>query len=330
MTAPRSDPPPDVNRALFALLTVQLLFGLLPVAGKVAMPVFGAGGVACWRVVGGAAVFSALCWARGLVPLPWRDQGRALVCAMLGIASNQLLYLYGLSRTTAVNATMIVTMVPVITYVVAMLAGVEALSGRRALGILLGLCGVAVLVSGDLHGAALVGDLMVLGNTVSYAIYLVLARPLLARYAPLQVIAAVFLWAVPVTVGVVGLVDGLPDPSLILSAPGASVVDPALEAARAASDPRLALLFVVLGPTIGTYWLNLYALQRVPPSTVALFIYLQPVISALSAGRVLGEAPGGRTWVAGLLSGAGVWLASRPARAAPVPARPTQPGGGTG
>jgi drug/metabolite transporter (DMT)-like permease len=144
------------------------------------------------------------------------------------------------------------------------------------------------------------------------------------------VIAAVFLWAVPVTVGVVGLVDGLPDPSLILSAPGTSVVDPALEAARAASDPRLALLFVVLGPTIGTYWLNLYALQRVPPSTVALFIYLQPVISALSAGRVLGEAPGGRTWVAGLLSGAGVWLASRPARAAPVPARPTQPGGGTG
>ena len=291
---------------MLALLAVQILFGLLPVAGKVAMSAYGAGGVACARVVGGAVAFWGLCRALG-VAIPAWEGGRVLACALLGIVANQTLYIYGLQRTAAVHATMIVTLVPVVTYAVAVAAGAERLSGRRALGIVAGLSGALLLVAGDLEGGAWLGDLMVLGNTVSYAVYLVLARPILARYSPLGLIAAVFVWAVPVTTAIVWLSGDLPSLGAYLAAPAGQ----AGQDMGWASDPRAALLFVVLGPTIGTYYLNLYALQRVPPSTVALFIYLQPLISAASALAVLGEAPEWQAWAAGGLSAAGVWLASR-------------------
>jgi drug/metabolite transporter (DMT)-like permease len=74
--------------------------------------------------------------------------------------------------------------------------------------------------------------------------------------------------------------------------------------------------FVVLGPTIGSYWLNLFALRTVPASVVALFIYLQPAIAAVLALPLLGERPTMRLLGAGVVTFAGVWIATRPPPAA--------------
>jgi drug/metabolite transporter (DMT)-like permease len=280
--------------ALSALLVVQLLFGAMPVVGKLAIGAFGPSGVAFLRMAGGMVAFQALRALLKLPGIPLRDQPAVALCAVLGISANQLLFLNGLSRTSATHAALLTTTIPVLTMLVAAVLGREKLHTRRVLGILVALGGVLVLIAGkDPTGrASVLGDLMIFGNAAVYAAYLILSRDLLARHAPLSVLAWLFTW---------GLLTALPFTGL-----------PDLTGRT--TEGWMAAGFIVLGPTIASYWLNLYALRTVPASVVALFIYLQPSIAAALAVPLLNERPTARLGVAAALTFAGVWLATRPAR----------------
>ncbi len=277
--------------ALAALLVVQLLFGAMPVVGKLAIAGFGAPGVAFLRMAGGVVAFHVARVALRLPGIPPRDQPVVALCAVLGISANQLLFLHGLARTSASHAALLTTTIPVLTMLVAAALGRERLHARRVAGIVVALAGVLVLVLGkDPTGrATILGDLLIFANATVYAGYLVLSRDLLGRHAPLAVLPWLFTW---------GLVTALP----FIGVP---------DLAGRSTDAWLAAGFVVLGPTIGSYWLNLYALRTVPASVVALFVYLQPSIAAALAIPLLGESPTARLLVAGGLSFAGVWLATR-------------------
>lgn len=288
------DPRVPSGRALAALLVVQLLFGAMPVVGKFAIASFGAGGLAFFRICGAALAFRAIASATAAPPMPWSAQPRLMLCAVLGVSANQLLFLHGLARTSATHAALITTTIPVQTLLVAMLLGREPLRGRRLLGVALALAGVLTLLTTRSAAGteSVTGDLMVLANAGCYAGYLVLSRDLLARHAPLSVLPWLFGW---------GLVTALPFTGL-----------PSV--AGASAEGWAAAAFIVLGPTIGSYWLNLVALRTVPASVVALFIYLQPFIAATLAVPLLGERPTLRMAAAAALTFAGVWLATRSGR----------------
>lgn len=285
---PRENVPPAT---LAALITVQVLFGMFPVAGKLAIDGFGAGGVSALRILGAAVFFQVVRIARREARVPWSEMPLFALCAALGIASNQLLFLYGLARTSATHAALLTTMIPVFTITIAIATGREVFRWERGLGIMIALLGAASLISGRRLGGdpALVGDLMIVANTFVYSLFLILSRELLARWPPLTAVAWFFTWAIPMVLPVTGL------PTLT----GVSTV------------AWVALAFCVLGPTIGSYFLNLFALRQVPSSVVALFIYLQPFVAALFASWWLGERLTLRTVFAGALSFAGVWLATK-------------------
>ncbi|MDP2312467.1 MAG: DMT family transporter [Pseudomonadota bacterium] len=280
------------GRALASLLVVQLLFGAMPVVGKLAIAAFGASGVAFLRMAGGMIAFQTLRAVLRLPGIPLRDQPAVALCAVLGVSANQLLFLNGLSRTSATHAALLTTSIPVLTMLVAAILGRERLHARRVLGIVVALAGVLTLILGkDPTGKSThIGDLLIFGNATVYAAYLVLSRDLLSRHAPLSVLAWLFTW---------GLLTALPFTGL-----------PTLEGHT--TEGWLAVTFIVLGPTIASYWLNLYALRSVPASVVALFIYLQPPIAAAMAIPLLDERPTARLGVSALLTFAGVWLATRP------------------
>ncbi len=288
-----SEPPAatERRRALAALVTVQVLFGSLPVVAQLAFPAFGAWGVAAWRL--GAAALAFHVWARATrMPwLPWREHPRVVLLALLGVSGNQLLFLEGLSRTSALHAALLTTTIPVLTLVAAVALGRESLSWRRAAGIPVALAGVLVLLSQrDPSGhATLLGDAMIVANASIYSLYLVLSRDLLARWPTMSVLPWLFTW---------GFLTALP----LTGLPSVSVEDPRAWAA---------LVWVVLGPTIGTYWLNLVALRVLPSSTVALLIYLQPFVAAALALPLLGEAPTWAMCVAACITFAGVRMATR-------------------
>lgn len=284
-------PPALPVRAVVALLVVQLLFGLHPVAAKLAFPAFGPGGVSLARVVGAALVFQAVRLARREPGLPWRVHGRVVGAALFGVVANQLLFVYGLARTTATHAALLIVIVPVAALIVAILTGRERFLPHRAIGIVIALAGAALVVTGRgaLSGGEGIGDAMVLGNAVCYGIFLVLGRDLLLTIPPWTLAATLFTWSVPLVM----VVTGVPVP-----------VNPTPTA-------WLALASVVFGSTVGTYLLNLLALRSVPASVVAVFVCLQPVVAALLAIPLLDETLDARTLWAGVVTVVGMLVATR-------------------
>ena len=291
---------PDLRvpvRQLAALVTVQLVFGLHPIASKLVFPAFGAAGVCAARAIGAAAFFQL---ARLVAREPAMNaalHGRVAVASLLGIVSNQLLFMYGLQRTTATHATLLIVTVPVATLFIAILARRERPLRHRVAGITLAFLGAAIVVSGrgSTEGGDLVGDLMIVANALAYGGYLVLSRDLLKQVPPLTLAAWLFTWGAPAVL----VITGIP-----------------MANAATATD-WVVLAFIVLGPTIGTYFLNLFALRSLPSSVVAVFVCLQPVVTGVLAVPLLGETLTLRTLVAGALTMIGVTVATRPETPSP-------------
>jgi drug/metabolite transporter (DMT)-like permease len=280
---------------IWALLAVQVLFGANSVAGRFALEYVGPQGLLVMRVVGATLVFWLVRIVQSEAPVPFSraDWWIMMACSLLGVTVNQGLFLWGLSLSTAVNVTLIGTSIPVFTVAMAAAAGHERLSAARLLGIALALAGVLYLSGIDHRGLdrASIGDLLILANALCYAGYLVLMRRLMLRHPPMQVIRWVF------TLGVVTALPFLLVPGLVRQMP----MPPAI---------YLVFVFMVLGPTVMAYFLNNWALQRVESSTVATFIYLQPLVATALAVPLLGERPTARTAVGALLVFSGVLVAT--------------------
>src|SRR5690606_165204 len=272
--------PPDAGarraraQGVAALLAVQVFFGLFPLFGKLALHAFAPRAIAGWRIAAGAVVLVAIAGARhGRRVWPARaDLLRLQVCALLGIAINQVLYLEGLQRAPSVNAALVMGLIPVFVAVLGIACGQERLRPWRAAGTLLAASGTVLLLRRtgvDLGAEYVAGNLLMIANAFSYSVYLVAAKPLAMRYPSLVLTAWLFVlsaWTVP------------------LFADDAEWVPAAGD--RAA---WLWLADVPLFPTGLAYLLNAYALARVSASTTAVLIFVQPVLAAGAGRFVLGE-----------------------------------------
>ena len=290
----------DLIRPHLALLTVQILFGTWPIFGKVVLQSMSASSLVVCRLAGAALAFILL--QRKLTPLvkmPAKDFWLLVLCSMLGVVGNQFLYVKGLSLSTVINVTLLNTTIPVFTLFVSILFGHDQLSFRRLIGIVLAAGGVVYLVNplrADLSPETTAGNLLIVSNSLLYAIYIVISKSLLERYGALNVITWVFLIGLVPIVGVG--VYSLPQENL--GAISASV--------------WLMLVYIIIFPTVGAYYLNAWALTKVPPSMVAIYIYLQPLIAFGFAPLLLGEQWNSRTIIAALLIFAGVAVVTKRGR----------------
>lgn len=299
--AHESGPESGRSRAYLALAGVQLFFGLFPVFGKLAFEAFSPQAVGAWRIAAGALVLglvAALVHGRKLVP-PRADLPLVALASFLGIALNMVLYLEGLARTNATTATLLMGLIPVFTFVVALLAGQERFSPVRACGVVLALLGATALRWAESEGRFAIdwlGLLLLAGNALSYSIYFVLTRPLARRHPPLCVIAWMFAFSLPAAAWLAGRVELAPP---------------------ADATQWWSLAFILAFPTVLAYLFNVYALSRVSASTTAVGIYAQPFVAALAGWWLLGDQPTRGMLVAGVLVFLGLALVLR----RPAPAR---------
>lgn len=292
MSEPDQRPAP---RVIGVLLLVQLFFGLHYVAGKVLLESIDPAAWALVRVVAAAALLQLLILRR---PAKRPDRKEWLLLAtfsLFGVVVNQVLFVEGLSRTTPAHSALIMTTIPLLTILFAVLLRKESLSWPRAAGLVLALAGVWILLRADrfrVEGDLLFGDLLTLGNAASFSLFLVLSREYLIKHDPLVAITRVF------TLGSIGVaIYGL----LPLSRVVPSELPP---------EAWWLAIFIVIFPTVGAYFLNYWALSRVSSSLVALFIYLQPLVATTMQWALGKGVPGPRFYFAALLVFAGVALGS--------------------
>lgn len=275
-----------------ALLAVQIMFGTWPILGKITLRSVSSTSLVGFRILGAALIFTL--FKRNLTTLwklPKRIIAWLVVSSLLGVVGNQLFFVKGLSLSTAINATLLTATIPVTTLLVSMVLGYERAKLRHFIGIALAAAGVIYLVDpwrANFSSQTTLGNVILILSAFFYGSYLAVSRDLFRRYGALDVITWIFL---------VGALMTLPIALYSWSVDSWQGISAGF---------WLAVLYIVLVPTVGAYYLNSWAITRVPPSVVAIYIYLQPVIAFGIAPLVLGESWTSRTLVACLLILAGV------------------------
>lgn len=261
-------------RVHLALLFVQLTFGGFSVVGKYALMHIEPLAMASMRVIFAAPILFLIALQRDRALPPRKELPGLAMLGFFGVFINQVLFIVGLNYTTAINATILMPSIPVFTAGIALLLRMEKLTTARALGIASAVAGALIILDiGNLSfsGDAAFGNLLILINCASYALFLVLARPVLLRIPPLTVTAWTFLFG---GVGVVAL--GFED---LLATPFSTLPAAAW----------LSIAYILLLPTLINYVLNVWAVKRSSSSLVAAYTTLQPVVATFLAVLLLGE-----------------------------------------
>lgn len=255
-------------------------------------------GLVCIRVTGGLLLFSLFHFLFVRESVENKDIPKLILCGIFGVVLNQLMFLKGLSLTSPINASLIMITTPILVMLIASFLIKERITLNKAAGIGLGALGVLIiqLQGGENVSGDLLGDIFIFLNASSYALYLVMVKPLMAKYDPFTVLKWVFGIGLPM-VWVVGFQEF-------------SVI----EWESFPTGIWAALGYIVIGTTFLTYLLNMFALKRVNPSLVGIYIYTQPIIAAVIAVSLGKESLNPTKIVAAILIFIGVYLVSRKSR----------------
>jgi drug/metabolite transporter (DMT)-like permease len=273
------------------------MFGSAPILGKFALTTFPPLAIVGFRVAGAAFAFYFLQRFRGNLRLERRSHYLYFALfSCFGVICNQLLFFKGLSLTTATNTSLLAVMIPVFAILVSVLIGNDNISRQKTLGVILAAGGVIYLIdptNASFSSETTQGDILIILNCLSYGIYVAISKKLITHYGALKSIAWVFLFAslINVPVGLISLQS--------------------VDVSQVSLNSWLTLAGIVIFPTILAYYWNTWALARVEPSVVAVYIYLQPLIGTFLAVFVLGEDWKPRIFPAMVLIFTGVFLVTR-------------------
>jgi drug/metabolite transporter (DMT)-like permease len=233
----------------------------------------------------------------GKVKFDRKDLPRFLICALTGIVINQLFFIKGVSLTTVIHSSLLSLGSPIFITIIAAWLLKEGFTVLKGIGLACGVGGASILIlMKDQSGTAsnmVLGDILVLINAISYAFYLVLVRPLMAKYSGIQVLRWIF------TLGAIGILPvGIP---YMISTSWVSFD----------FQHWMVLAYVAIFSTFVAYLLTVQSIQMIGSSATGAFIYTQPVFAAIFAMLFTGEYFTFYKLVAALLIFTGVYLVNR-------------------
>lgn len=202
-----------------------------------------------------------------------KDLAGIALSSFFGVAANMLMFFEGLANTSPINASVLMMVTPVFVFIIYTVVNKEGISWIKAAGIVLAAIGAMMLMGGarlSFSKATLYGDVLIMLNALSYAIYLVYVKRFLVKYNPITVskwnFVFGFMMVFPFGVGGLEGIDWASFPPFIW----------------------FIFTFVLVGTTFITYLLNAWALQRASSTLVGSYIYLQPVIATILALTIQG------------------------------------------
>ena len=257
--------------AVIATSIATLIYGVSFTVAKDVMPFYiKPFGFILLRVLGAAIIF----WLLGLFVKSEKiekcDYKKIALAAFFGVGLNMLTFFKGLSYTTPISASVMMVTSPILVLIFSAIIIKKSIGRNRILGILIGLIGAVILIvygnsaDGNASNRTL-GNFLVFVNAASYALYLVLAKNLISKYNPIVFVKWLYLF---------GLFYVIPFGFAEIAEVNWQIIP---------SSIYLKIGFVIVFTTCITYLFNLFALSKLKPTTVSVFIYLQPVIATIYA-----------------------------------------------
>jgi drug/metabolite transporter (DMT)-like permease len=269
----------NISKNLLAHLSViaaNIIYGLNYTIAKEIMPDYlQPFALTLCRVVVASVLFWLLSFFYQTEKIDRKDIKTLIFAALFGVAVNQLMFLKGLNYTSPIDASIIMTVNPILVLLVSAVVVGEVINFRKISGIIIGATGaiLLILMSGgqlDFSSDNFLGNLLVFLNALSYGIYLVIVKTLMMKYKPATVLKWVFsigfLFIFPVGYEELSQTLWQSIPAYIW----------------------WAIAYVLIATTFLAYLLNVYGLQYVNASTVSIYIYSQPVIASF-VSVVLGK-----------------------------------------
>lgn len=259
-----------ILKAHIALFFVNALYGASHVIAKGVMPNYLTPNVfILFRAAGATLLF----WlVKGFMVREKVERSDLFLLAasgLFGVTVNQLCFFHGLNLSSSINSGIIMTVNPILVVILSFFILKEGITWRKSVGIAVGATGAVMLTltAGTAGGDSIIGDLFLFINAASYAVYLVIAKPLMKKYGPLTVITYVFTF---------GLIFMLLFPPVLGDLFSTEFVD-------LPTDIIWKIVYVVVGVTFLTYLLTMYGLKYLSPSVSSAYIYLQPVLVMIFA-----------------------------------------------
>lgn len=253
--------------ALLAATAASVIYGVNHTIAKGLMPdVIEPFGFIFLRISGAAVLFWLVSFFFPSEKVERSDWFRIIACAFFGMTLNMLMFFKGLSLSTPINSSVVITLVPVLLLIMSAVFLKEKITWRKSIGIGLGLIGALMLILFGMKTQTNapnipMGNILFIINATSYSIYLIIVKPLVSKYSSITLMKWFFLFAFIINIPI-GINEFV-----------------AVEWSQLPLDTIWKLSFVVIGTTFFTYLFNVYALKQLKPSTIGAFIYLQPVLA---------------------------------------------------
>jgi drug/metabolite transporter (DMT)-like permease len=254
----------NILKAHLALLGANVIYGANYLIAKGVMPnKIGPSAFIFLRILGAGLLFWLIKYFIK-EKINKKDFPKLILCGLLGVAANQLLFFHGLNLTSPIDASIIITAIPIVVLIFSAIILKEKITKNKLLGLAIGGVGAVLLIwyGNTAEGTStFLGNLLIFINACCYGLYLVLIKPLMKKYSPLTVISWVFLFGFFFM-----LPFGIPD---ILKTDFSTFT----------TNTYIAVAFVIIGTTFLAYLFNIYALKTVAPSVTGSYVYLQPAVS---------------------------------------------------
>lgn len=283
-----------------AILATNFIFGLnTPIAKTIVPTWISPYGLTLLRMSFAAIIF----WIVGIFVAKEKISTRDLVViffgALFGLVGAQLSFANALLYTSPVNISIIAAMTPVVVMLLAALVLKEPITFKKAAGVLIGASGALLIILHSINGTSkagsMLGNLLCIVNVITYAIYLVITRPVSQRYSPITLMKWMFLFS-----ALISLPLGFTD---LIEAPA---FQSGIEL-----HVLLRIAYIVIMATGIAYFLVPMALRRIRPTTASMYNNLQPIIASIIAILIGQDVFSWDKPAAALLVFAGVYLVTQ-------------------
>ena len=258
----------NIKGHLFAL-SANILWGLMAPIGKSALAEFSALSVTTFRMVGAAGCFWLLSLFCKREEVDHRDMLKIFFAALFALVFNQGVYIFGLSMTSPIDASIVTTTLPIVTMIVAAIYLKEPVTNKKVMGIFVGAMGALILIMSSQGaasgGGSILGDLLCLIAQISFSIYLTVFKGLSQSYSPITLNKWMFVYA------------------SMCYIPFSYHDIAAIEWGGISTAALLQVGYVVVGGSFLAYICIMTAQRLLRPTVVSMYNYMQPIVASTVA-----------------------------------------------